>query len=96
MAAETCCKVEDQERMRFNERDKQRDTARWLTLYQVAVIPTIMDKFFGTIQRFIIQLTFYLIFCVLLQPPSPHSMLLGGNKVKTVCRTEREPVYAQR
>ena len=32
---------------------------------------------------------------VLLQPPPPHSMLLGGNEVKTVCITESGPVYAQ-
>ena len=57
---------------------------------------TIMDKLFGTIQRFIFQLTFYHIFYVLLQPSPPRNLLLlGGNQVKTVCRTESGPCYAQ-
>ena len=34
-----------------------------------------MDKFIGTVQRFIFQITFYHIFWVLLQPPPPHSSI---------------------
>ena len=54
-----------------------------------------MDKYNGTVQYFIFELTFYYIFLVLLQPlPPPNSMLLGGNEVKIVCRAESGPVYA--
>ena len=56
---------------------------------------TIIDKFIGTVQRFMFQITVYHIFWVLLEPPPPHSMLLGGNKGKIGCRTESGPVYAQ-
>ena len=54
-----------------------------------------MDKFIGTVQRFIFQITFYHNFWVLLQPPSPIQCLLGGNKGEIVCRAETGPVYAQ-
>ena len=57
--------------------------------------PTIMDKFIGTVQHFIFQITFSHIFWILLHPPTPHSMLLGGNKRKIVCRAGSGPVYAQ-
>ena len=40
----------------LNERNKQRETAKWLMLHEVAVIPTVMAKLFGTIQPFIFQL----------------------------------------
>ena len=57
--------------------------------------PTIMDKFIGTIQRFMFQPSLSHTFWVLLQSPPPHSMLFGGNKLKAVCKTESGPVYAQ-
>ena len=61
----------------------------------IYVAATIMDKFIGTIQRYMFQLTLSHTFWVLLQPAPPHSMLLGRNKLKTACRTESGPVYAQ-
>ena len=66
-------------------------------MYRVStrLTPTIMDKFIGTIQRFMFQLSLFHTFWILLQPPPPHSMLFGGNKLKTVCKTESGPVYAQ-
>ena len=51
----------------LNKRNKQRETAKRLTLHEVAVIPTIMAKLFGKIQPFIFQLIFY----HFLQPPPP-------------------------
>ena len=54
-----------------------------------------MDKFIGTVRHFIFQLTFYHIFWVLLQPPPPQLMLLGGNEVKILCRPESGPVHAR-
>ena len=40
------------------------------------------------------QLSLSHTFWVLLQPPPPHSMLFGGNKLKAVCKTESGPAYA--
>ena len=59
------------------------------------LVATIMDKFIGTIQHFMFQLSLSHTFWFFLQPPSPHSMLFGGNKLKAVCKTESGPVYAQ-
>lgn len=47
---------------------------------------TIIDKFIGTVQSFMFQITIYHILWVLLQPPPPHSMLLGGDKGKIGCQ----------
>ena len=64
--------VENSPFVPLNERNKQRETAKWLTLHEVAVIPTITAEFFaGTIQPFIFQLIFYHTFWVLSQPTSP-------------------------
>ena len=63
------------------------------TIERIIALATIMDKFIGTIQRFMFQLTLSHTFWVLLQPPLPHSMLFGENKLKTVRRTESGPVY---